>query len=80
MGRLGKKSWSEVSRQLYYHIGKQAKLYRLPKHCRERWTSHLNPEIRKGPWVLYEDLILLKSFLEIGNKWAAMTKFIGGRT
>lgn len=48
--RLGNKSWFEVSKQLYHCEGKRLKIYRSPKHCRERWACYLDPKVKKGPW------------------------------
>ena len=78
--RLGTKSWFEVSKQLYHHVGKEMKLYRSPKHCRERWACYLDPRVKKGPWKPSEDIILLKEFLSIGKKWSNIAKKLNGRT
>jgi hypothetical protein len=77
--RLGTKSWFEVSKQLYHHEGKSMKIYRSPKHCRERWACYLDPRV-KGPWNPEEDIILLKEFLAIGKKWSNIAKKLNGRT
>jgi hypothetical protein len=78
--RLGTKSWFEVSKQLYHHEGKSMKIYRSPKHCRERWACYLDPRVKKGPWNPEEDIILLKEFLAIGKKWSNIAKKLNGRT
>lgn len=44
------------------------------KQCRERWVNFLNPEIKKDPFTLREDIFLLEKRLEIGNKWAVIIK------
>ena len=50
------------------------------KQCRERWVNFLNPEIKKDPFSLEEDIQLLKKRIEIGNKWAEIIKQMPGRT
>jgi hypothetical protein len=50
------------------------------KQCRERWVNFLNPEIKKDPFSLEEDIYLLSKRLEIGNKWAEIIKQMPGRT
>ena len=50
------------------------------KQCRERWVNFLNPEIKKDPFSLEEDIYLLQRRLEIGNKWAEIIKQMPGRT
>lgn len=78
--RLGNKSWFEVSKQLYHCEGKRLKIYRSPKHCRERWACYLDPKVKKGPWKPSEDIVLLKEFLTIGKKWSHIAKKLNGRT
>ena len=53
---------------------------RKGKQCRERWVNFLNPEIKKDPFSLEEDIYLLQRRLEIGNKWAEIVKQMAGRT
>lgn len=42
--------------------------------------NFLNPEIKKDPFTLEEDIYLLSKRLEIGNKWAEIIKQMPGRT
>jgi lipopolysaccharide biosynthesis glycosyltransferase len=53
---------------------------RSGKQCRERWHNHLDPHINKDPWSLDEEKLLFEKHLELGNKWADISKIIKGRT
>ncbi|EOA21972.1 hypothetical protein CARUB_v10002477mg [Capsella rubella] len=66
-----KPQWSKISKQLPGRIGKQ---------CRERWHNHLNPTIKKTVWTREEELILVQSQREHGNKWEEIAKLLPGRT
>ena len=50
------------------------------KQCRERWVNFLNPEIKKDPFSLVEDILILEKRLSIGNKWSEIIKEMPGRT
>ncbi|CAJ1949280.1 unnamed protein product [Sphenostylis stenocarpa] len=67
----GPTKWSLISKSLPGRIGKQ---------CRERWCNHLNPDIKKDPWTLEEELALMKAHCMHGNKWAEIAKVLNGRT
>nr|KYP47673.1 Transcription factor MYB98 [Cajanus cajan] len=68
--KFGPKKWSEIAKLLQGRIGKQ---------CRERWFNHLQPNIKKGPWTLEEDIILIEAHHEIGKKWSEIAKRLPGR-
>jgi myb proto-oncogene protein len=40
----------------------------------------LNPELKKRPWTPEEDLMLLEFVLELGNKWAEISRRIKGKS
>eukprot|EP00941_MAST-03F_sp_MAST-3F-sp1_P003735 g3735.t1 len=53
---------------------------RSVKQCRERWTLHLDPNIKKGNWKKYEDEIILRKQKEVGNQWAVIARSLKRRT
>ena len=67
----GPKGWTKIAQQLPGRIGKQ---------CRERWHNHLDPAINRGPFSEEEDAKIISLVREHGPKWAAISKFLGGRT
>jgi hypothetical protein len=53
---------------------------RTAKQCRERWTNHLNPEIKKGFWTPQEDEQIQHWYRQEPRRWAWIAKHIPGRT
>lgn len=49
------------------------------RQCRDHWESALDPLINKCDWTEAEDKLLLEKHNELGNKWAAISKFFPGR-
>lgn len=72
----GTRQWSNIASTF------NAKLHtnRNGKQCRERWVNFLNPEIKKDPFSLEEDILILQRRLTIGNKWSEIIKEMPGRT
>mmetsp|Transcript_25429 Transcript_25429/g.74694 ORF Transcript_25429/g.74694 Transcript_25429/m.74694 type:complete len:209 (+) Transcript_25429:46-672(+) len=48
--------------------------------CRERWTNHLQPGLRKTEWTVEEDLILLDRAQALGKTWKVVAQALPGRT
>lgn len=56
---------------------------RIAKQCRERWTNHLAPGLKKGKWEREEDWCIRDFVVKNGaGHWAAMSKLpcLKGRT
>jgi len=79
ISELGSKKWSSISKE-HNNRAHNSKSIRKGKHCRERWTNHLNPELLKGPWTDQEDELLTKKQIELGNRWSDISKLLPGRT
>lgn len=64
------------------HWGKVAEKMpgRTAKQCRERWTNYLDPTLLKTPFTPPEDDLLVRLQAEMGNKWAAISRQLPGRT
>ncbi|KAI6682864.1 hypothetical protein NL676_028777 [Syzygium grande] len=69
--QFGLTRWSYIAQMLPGRLGKQ---------CRERWHSHLRPNIKKDTWSEEEDKILIQAHAEIGNKWSEIAKKLPSRT
>lgn len=53
---------------------------RKPKDLRKRWTSSLDPNLKKGKWTPEEDSQLLKAYETHGPHWQSVSEGIPGRT
>merc|ERR1711998_166085 len=69
--RRGPRAWSKIALSFPFKNGKQ---------CRARWYTHLDPAVRKLPFSLEEDGLLLSKHAELGNCWSTIAKGISGRT
>lgn len=76
------RDWKQISQELYGQNDDLAKVFRNAKQCREHWTCYLSPQLKKGPWQLYEDVKLLKFIKDNKGlkKWSEIAKHFEGRT
>merc|ERR1740138_1172397 len=53
---------------------------RLGKQCRERWSNHLDPTLKKGGWTDAEDSVLVGAQAILGNRWCEIARLLPGRS
>jgi len=61
-------------------VAKELSSERSPKQCRERFLNHLHPEVRRDPWSIAEDVLIINLYSIFGAHWAKMSSCISGRT
>jgi hypothetical protein len=52
---------------------------RIGKQCRERWTNHLDPNLKKGGWTPEEDAVMAAAQARWGNAWTKIAELLPGR-
>eukprot|EP00750_Incisomonas_marina_P032246 INCI904.2.p1 GENE.INCI904.2~~INCI904.2.p1 ORF type:complete len:451 (-),score=85.88 INCI904.2:92-1444(-) len=67
----GSISWKIIAERLTGRSGKQ---------CRERWSNHVNPNIKTDPWTEEEEILIVKLQREKGNSWKDISQFLEGRS
>eukprot|EP00981_Chlorochromonas_danica_P005121 scaffold1036_cov169-Ochromonas_danica.AAC.1 len=68
----GNYKWSDIAKKLHSK--------RTGKQCRERWSNHLNPLLKKSPWTQDEDEQLIAAQAVLGNSWTKIAKTLEGRS
>ncbi|CDK29962.1 unnamed protein product [Kuraishia capsulata CBS 1993] len=53
---------------------------RKPFDCRRRWTTSVDPSLKKGSWTAEEDEMLIEAFKEFGTSWTNVAKRLEGRS
>ncbi|XP_039046161.1 transcription factor MYB17-like [Hibiscus syriacus] len=61
-------------------LPKLAGLRRCGKSCRLRWTNYLRPDIKRGPFTVDEEKLVIQLHAILGNRWAAIAAQVPGRT
>ena len=56
--------WTEVAEQIKTRNANQ---------CRERWSNHLRPGIRRGEWTSEEDEAIVRLQKQHGNRWSMIS-------
>lgn len=76
--KYGNKKWKFIASQIPGKIS-GIQIGRNGKQCRERWNNHLDPVVKKTPWELWEDELLLDMQSRIGNRWSKISALLPGR-
>ena len=63
--------WADVSKKLSG--------LRTGKQCRERYSNHLDPTLKKSAWSSEEDMQLIKNQAVLGNSWTRISMEMPGR-
>ena len=50
------------------------------KSCRLRWINQLDPKLKRLPFNVWEDAVIISGRLILVNQWAKIAKFLPGRT
>ena len=71
--------WAKVANIINETCHKGKKV-RNGRSVKQRWFNHLNPELKKGPWTLNEDIKLIKLYLKFGKAWHNYTEEVKNRS
>jgi hypothetical protein len=66
--------WNEVSK--FFFFTSEFRLFKSPKHCRERWLNHLDDKKKHGSWTPEEDLKIFKYVAENGKRWCKLVPIL----
>jgi len=61
------REWTKISEEFNKLISVDN--HRSARQCRERWINTVDPNVKKGKWIVQEDYMILCLWLQVGNKW-----------
>eukprot|EP00241_Pyramimonas_parkeae_P004796 CAMPEP_0114247144 /NCGR_PEP_ID=MMETSP0058-20121206/12864_1 /TAXON_ID=36894 /ORGANISM="Pyramimonas parkeae, CCMP726" /LENGTH=370 /DNA_ID=CAMNT_0001360427 /DNA_START=200 /DNA_END=1309 /DNA_ORIENTATION=+ len=71
LAKHGARNWSLIAQGIPGRSGKS---------CCLRWFNQLNPDVKKQPFSDLEDARIVAVHEKIGNRWAAISRYLPGRT
>jgi hypothetical protein len=69
--QYGERNWKRISSVMNN---------RTTRQCRERYKNYLSTDLSVRPWSDAEDEILTQKVLELGQKWAQISRFFSSRS
>ncbi|MCL7033469.1 hypothetical protein MKW94_021813 [Papaver nudicaule] len=69
--KFGPRNWNLISDGIPGRSGKS---------CRLRWCNQLDPILKRKPFTEEEDNLIIQAHAVHGNRWAAITRLLPGRT
>jgi hypothetical protein len=70
-------NWNEIALELNNVLKNGT---RVAKQCRERYNNKLNPDLKKSPWTIEEDINLINFHNQFGNSWIKIANLVPGKS
>jgi hypothetical protein len=71
VSQLGTSKWMDVAKLVPSRTSKQ---------CRERWFNRLSPNLKRDPFELWEDQMIVERQMQLGNRWSLIAQSLPGRS